>query len=232
MRAITALVLGSVLALTACSAATEPSQSASLTPSPPAEASPSPSAEPTPTPTVAAEPSPTAEPTPSPAMLNVTPADGERMLLSGVRQDLDACAPIDVDVHRSALAGIRCEPASKVVARVSLYLFRSQEDLLDAYETWLAAHDIPPQTNGGRCLVDRPSDGGYVPGDGHGIVVAERGGCYLDGSGKAHYAVTLPPFVLAEVEGKVKDIAAVEGWAWRGNQDQPGGPTIWSSTDQ
>ena len=91
-------------------------------------------------------------------------------------------------------------------------------DLLDAYETWLAAHDLPPQTNGGRCLVDRPSEGGYVPGDDHGIVVAERGGCYLDGSGKAQYAVTLPPFVLAEVDGKVKDIAAVEGWAGAGTR--------------
>ena len=231
MRAITALVLGGVLALTACSTATAPSPSAPLTPSPPARSSPSPSAEPTPTPTVATAPSPTVEPTSSPAVLNVTRADGERMLRSGVRQDLDACAPIAVDVLRSAVAGIRCEPASKVVAGVTLYLFRSQEDLLDAYETWLAAHDIPPQTNGGRCLVDRPSEGGYVPGDDHGIVVAERGGCYLDGSGKAQYAVTLPPFVLAEVDGRVKDIAAVEGWAWRGNQDQPGSPTIWFSTD-
>jgi hypothetical protein len=32
---------------------------------------------------------------------------------------------------------------------------------------------------------------------------------------------------LVEVEGKVGDIAAVEHWAWLGNQDQPGAPTVW-----
>ena len=238
MRAITALALGGVLALAACSTATAPSQSALLIPSAPAGASPSPStrssAEPTPIPSLAAVPSPTVEPTPSPATLNVTTADGERMLVAGVRQDLlDVCEPISAAMPRSAVAGIRCRPASKVVDRVTLYLFLSQKDLLDAYDAWLAAHKIPRITNGGRCLVGRPSEGGYVPGDGHeGIVVVERGGCYVDASRKAHYAATLPPFVLAEVDGKVEDSQAVEGWAWRGNKDQPGAPTIWFSTDQ
>ena len=30
-----------------------------------------------------------------------------------------------------------------------------------------------------------------------------------------------------EVDGKVADAAAVERWAWLGNQDQPGAPTVW-----
>ncbi len=232
MRTITALVLAGVLALAACSTATAPNQSASPTPSPPIEA-PTSSLEPTPVPTVAATPSQTVEPTPSPAILTIDPAQGERMLLSGVRQDLqDKCAPIDPDMPRSAVAGIRCKPTGKVVERVTLYLFRSQEDLLDAYTNWLTAHEIPPRSNGGRCIVGRASEGGYVPGDDHGIVVAERGGCYLDAKGKAHYVATVPPFVLAEVDGKVADIAAVERWAWLGNQDQPGGPTVWRSNDQ
>jgi hypothetical protein len=155
------------------------------------------------------------------------------MLLSGVRQDLqETCAPIGTDMPASAMAGIRCRPTSKVADRVTLYLFRSQQDLLDAYTTLLDTHNIPPRTNGGRCLVDRASEGGYVPGDDHGIVVAERGGCYLDASGTAHYIATVPPFVLAEVDGEVGDIAAVEGWAWRGNHDQPGRPTVWKDNDE
>ena len=55
----------------------------------------------------------------------------------------------------------------------------------------------------------------------------ERGGCYLDAGGNAHYTATVPPFALFEVEGKVGDVEAVERWAWLGNQDQPGGPTVW-----
>jgi hypothetical protein len=225
MRTITAIVLLSVVALAACSAATDPSQPQSVTPGL--------STESTPHPTVAATPGPTVEPSASPLVTVIDRATGEGMLLSGVRQDLqDACAPIGLDLPRSTVAGISCRPASKVIDRVTLYLFRTQEDLLDAYGTWLAAHDIPRRSNGGRCLLDRASEGGYVPGDDHGIVVPERGACQLDADGKAHYVATLVPFVLAEVDGKIGDIAAIEGWAWRGNQDQPGGPTLWRNSDQ
>ncbi len=109
-----------------------------------------------------------------------------------------------------------------------LYLFDTQTDLMATYEALMAAHDIPMRTNGGRCVPDTKSEGGYVPGDGHpGVVVVERGGCYLDASGNARYVATIPPFALVEVEGKIGDIAAVEHWAWLGNQDQPGGPTVW-----
>jgi len=34
---------------------------------------------------------------------------------------------------------------------------------------------------------------------------------------------------LIEVDGKVRNIAAMERWAWLGNLDEPGNPTIWRS---
>ena len=233
MRTITGLVLLAVLGLAACAASAPPSPSALLDPSPTIKATSSPSVEPTPTLSVAATPTESEEPTPTPAILAIDRAEFERLLLSGVRRDLqDVCALVRSELPRSAVGGIRCEPTSKVVDRVTLYLFRSQKELLDAYATWLAAHNIAPRTNGGRCIIGRASEGGYVPGDDHGLVVAERGGCYRDERGMAHYGATLPPFVLAEVDGKVGDVGAVEAWAWRGNQSQPGAPTVWRSTDQ
>ena len=232
MRTAPTLVVIALVGLSACSTSAGPSQSASPDPTHAIEATPSPAVEPTPSQTVAPTPSPSEEPTPSPAVLTLDRVEGERMLLSGVRQGFsDTCVPIDTKLPRAAVSGIVCRPSSKIVDRVTLYLFPSQKDLLDAYATWLAAHKITARTNGGRCLTDRASEGGYLPGDDHGIVVPERGGCYLDVNGMAHYGVTMPPFVFAEVDGKVRDIAAVEAWAWRGNQDVPGGPTIWRSTD-
>ena len=50
----------------------------------------------------------------------------------------------------------------------------------------------------------------------------------MDASGAAHYLATQPPFVLIELDGKPGNLpAAVERFAWLGNQDQPGAPTAW-----
>jgi len=225
MRTITAFVFVGVLALAACSTATTPSLSASPTPSPLVGATPSPSVEPTPGPTVVA----TVEPTPSPAILTIDPAKGERMLLTGVRQDLQAaCAPIGMGMPGSAIAGVKCTPKSGVVGHVTLYLFGTQQDLLDAYMARLAGHKVQFRSGDGICLVGKASESAYVPGDGQ-MLVPERNACYVDASGKAHYVATLPPFVLAEVDGKVGDSAAVRSWAWGDNQDTPGNPTVWRS---
>jgi hypothetical protein len=226
MRIILALIAGCALGLAACSVA--PGSSVA------------PSTSPAPSPSVALARAPSAAPTPSgvdietptPTIVEIAPTAEE--LLSGVRRDLrGTCTPLSDDLPPAALAAIECKPRSDVVRRVTLYLFGGQQDLLDAYRTRLAANGVTPYTNGGRCEADTASEGGYVPGDGHpGITVVERGGCYLDGSGKAHFAATLPPFVLIEVDGRVGDMPAVERWAWRGNQDQPGSPTIWPGNDQ
>ena len=108
MRTTSVLVLLAAFGLAACSATNAPSHSALSNPSPAVEATSSPSIEPTPSRTVAASPSESEEPTPTPAILAIDRAEGERLLLSGVRQDLqDACRPIDTAVPRSAVSGVR-----------------------------------------------------------------------------------------------------------------------------
>jgi len=244
MRAMVVPALVGVLALAGCSTAATPSPAASsassataaTTPTSALEPTPAPSTSVTPVPSVSTapseppslEPSEADEPAPSPPALTIGSARGERMLLTGVRRDLrGTCSPTSSE----ALATLRCNPSSRIAARVTLTLFHTQAELMDAYGAVLTARDIPPMSNGGRCEPGEASEGGFVPGDGHGIVVVERGACYRDANGKAHYVATLPPYVLVQVDGKVADIAALEGWAWRGNLDQPGSPTLWRGQD-
>jgi hypothetical protein len=222
MRTFTALLLAGVIALAACSPTGAPAPSGV-----PAQPSSEPSAtvesaSPAPSPSDAAAAA-------SPSAASVVATTDELQLLSRVRLDLQSrCTPLRTDLADKAVAAVECAPASDVVGHATLYLFDTQKDLLGTYEARLATNDVPMRTNGGRCEAGRASEGGYVPGDGHeGVVVVERGGCYLDAGGNAHYAATVPPFVLIEVEGKVGDVEAVERWAWLGNQDQPGGPTVW-----
>lgn len=221
MRTITATALVGVLALAACSPTGAPAQSAGTAQPSSLTAAPEESASPASSPSAAAASSPSAS--------SVVATAEEQQLLSRVRLDLQTlCTPLRTDLPAKAVAAAECAPSSDVVSRATLYLFDTQKDLLSSYKARLAAHDVPMRTNGGRCEPGKASEGGYVPGDGHaGVVVVERGGCYLDAGGNAHYAATVPPFVLIEVEGKVGDVEAVEHWAWLGNQDQPGGPTVW-----
>lgn len=175
-------------------------------------------------------PAPSATPASAASATPTSPTVAELQLLAGVRLDLQTtCAPLRTDLAKAALAGIECRPTSDVVDRVRLFLFNTQQDLLDTYLARLAAHDVQPRTNGGRCLIGEASEGAYTPGDGGPTLIAARGGCYLDATGMAHYAATAPPFVLMELDGTVGDIAAVERYGWLGNQDVPGGPTIWRS---
>ena len=216
MRTTPALFLAAVMVVSACSAGATQAPTTAPTSTPTA----TPTATPTSTPTA----EPTEEATPAPA----PPTADE--LVSGIRSDLKGlCAPVKTALPASAIAGIECKPKSSVVSRVTLYLFGTQQDLLDTYTSRLGAHNVPMRTAEGRCLTGKASEGAYVP-EGPSYV-PERNGCYIDASGKAHYVATRPPFVLMEVDGKVRDIAAVERWAWLGNLDQPGGPTVWRSLD-
>ena len=210
MRTINTLMGAALLLLAACS------------PAPAASPSAAPSAEPS------AAPATPAAPTPVGTALPPGTTEAELELLTRIRLDLTtACAPLRTDLPEGAVAGVECTPGGDVVERAAIYLFDTKDALLTTYTAELAAHDVPVRTNGGRCEPGRASEGGYVPGDDHGIEVAERGGCWIDAEGTAHYVATLPPFVLIKVDGAGGDVTAVERWAWLGNQDQPGAPTVW-----
>ena len=111
-----------------------------------------------------------------------------------------------------------------------MILFDTQARMLAAYGTAVAAEGIPPRTHGGRCEAVGASEGGYVPGDGHpGVVVNERLACWVDPEGVAHSLVTGPPFLLFRVDGRPgAALSDVGMYAMLGNQDQPGGPTLWA----
>ena len=153
----------------------------------------------------------------------------QTQLLAGVRTDLqDTCVPSQMERPATALATIECRPTSDLASRVVVTLFNTQDDLMGAYIGQLPERQIQPRTNGGRCLPGQPSEGAYTPGDGGPDLLPVRGACYFDADGGAHYVATLPPYVLIEVDGS--DPVSVERFAWLGNQDAPGSPTVWSST--
>ena len=181
-------------------------------------------------PAPAASPLPLAVASPSTAQSPAPddPTAEELDLLSGVRLDLQGtCTPLRTDLPDTALAGIECRPLSKDVDRVRVYLFDTQEALLETYLARLITPGVEPGTASGRCVPGEASEGPYTPWEGDKLEIAERGGCYQDAAGLAHYLATNPPFVLTELDGTTGDMAALEGWAWLGNQDQPGNPTVW-----
>ena len=156
----------------------------------------------------------------------------ESDLLFGVRRDLQGtCEPMSGRLPVGVVARIDCRPRDGNVRRVSIGLFASERALLDAYFDRLAEFGFERgQTHAGRCTPKRPSEGPYhptLPKDR--LEYPYRSGCFIDAAGRAHYIATSPPFVLSEVMGQSKrgDIEAVEDFAWTGNQDIPGAPTIW-----
>ncbi len=69
----------------------------------------------------------------------------------------------------------------------------------------------------------------YTPGEG---VVPARDGCFINDQGYANYRATLPwSLVYIGILGTSDDMAALSDFAWLGNQDTPGSPTLWSELD-
>jgi len=157
------------------------------------------------------------------------PPSAETQLLAGVRLDLvGTCAPLRVDLPEAASAGIECHPPSEDVERVRVYLFDTQRELLDSYQARLAVEGIRLGAESVGCPWGGGPEGPYIPTPpAKGFDAAEREACFVDEVGQARYLATEPPFVLLELTGEGHDTAAVAMWAWLGNQDQPGAPTIW-----
>jgi hypothetical protein len=208
MRTIVALALGGALCLAACGSSASPSPSES------------------------ASAAPTTAPAPVESPSAVATTDAEARLLANVRPDIKStCAPLRTDLLAGAVAAAVCTPESDVAARVTVSTFASQKALLAAYKAWLNAQGIAIRSHQGSCLARKASEGAYTPGDDGAKLIPYRSACYVDADGKAHYVATVPKVGLIEVVGTGGKIPAVEDWAWMGNQDQPGGPTVWRSIE-
>ena len=225
---VSAALLVAVIGLAACSAkAVEPTASPSAPPaspsaspivSPPnvtpAPATPDPSEPP-----VVATPRPTSPPPASPDF-----SAAEQYLLDGVQRGAKDCQPAggSDELPQDALAGIECDSTDPAVARVGFYLFANDDDMLAAYLFRMKAEGVALES--GTCA-EGESEHAYVPDEGF---AKDRVGCFLNDEGFANYRATRSgSHVYIGILGRSADMVALSDFAWKGNQDTPGSPTLW-----
>jgi hypothetical protein len=224
------LLAASILA--ACGSATPaPSgavvspQPASFSPSGPApEVTPSPVT--TPGPTAQPTPAPTAQPTPVPTPHPTAPAysRAERYLIEGMMRGEGDCSTVRSGLPSRAIAGIDCDLVGSPVARMGFYLFRNEADLLKVYLARMKAEGIGVES--GDCRGGE-GESSYIPWAGDDLS-PYRQGCFINDLGYANYRATLPGSqVYVGLLGRTADYRALEDWAWIGNEDVPGSPTLW-----
>jgi hypothetical protein len=225
------------LVLAACGASTPaPSQpSVSVPPSSPivsAPDSPAPStptdpATPAPTDPPLATPAPTVKPTPKPTT-KPTFTRAERYLIDGIMRGESECHPVRGGALPGlAIAGIDCDLVGSPVARAGYYLFKNDEDMLDAYMARVTVENLV--VDSAACA---PGEGesAYIPyGDDE--FAPDRHACYVNDQGYGNYRVTLSgAHVYIGLLGRTSSMRALEDWAWFGSQDVPGNPTLWSQS--
>lgn len=223
-RFLLAASLVAAILVAACGAAP-------IAPSPSPSGAPSgPSARPSVTP-----PSPTPAPSVTPPEASPTPplaeapedfTAEERYLLDGVLRGASDCSPAggSDEMPRDAIAGIECASPDSAVFRIGFYLFENDADMLDAYFFRMNAEGVA--TNSGSCF-DGEGEAAYTPGDG---IVPHRDGCFVNDEGIANYLATLPGVhVSIGIYGRSGDTRALSSFAWLGNQDTPGNPTLWGA---
>lgn len=223
--------LVAVLAVAACSAAPiEPS-------SPPSERPVVPSAAPSVAPPVGtprpvATPEPTATPRPSALPTPASPGSladftaEERYLFDGILRGATQCQPAggSDDLPRDAIAGVECFSDDPGVSRIGFYLFENDADMLDAYIFRMQAEGVA--LDSGNCR-DGEHESAYTPGEGE---IASRHGCFINDEGYANYRATQPGWhVYIGILGRMDNMPYLEDFAWRGNQDTPGAPTLWAA---
>ena len=78
--------------------------------------------------------------------------------------------------------------------------------------------------------------GACVPGEGEGAYIPygddefapDRHACYVNDEGYGNYRATLSGVhVYVGLLGRSANMRSLEDWAWFGNQDTPGNPTLW-----
>ena len=186
------------------------------TPEPPV-ATPLPTATPNPP-----KPEPAATPKPTPVAFTTK----ERWLRDGVIRGAVDCQPVtgSGNLPRAAIAGIECDSDDRGISRIGFYLFKNDADMLRAYRTRMSAEGVA--LDSGNCR-DGEHESAYTPGDGF---VPARNGCFMNDAGYANYRATLPwDHVYIGILGAADNMPYLEDFAWEGNMDTPGGPTLWGT---
>jgi len=224
-RIAPALGLVAALLLTACSssagAPASPStpRAPSVAPSvaPPVSAPPSEAPAP-------ATPAPTKAPVATPPPATPRPfTEAEKNFLPGIQRGADNCVPVDGDdLPENAALGVECDGTDPAVDRVGFYLFEDDQDMIDGYRARMAAEGVDPDS--GTCA-DGEAEHAYWPGEEE---ILARAGCFLNDEGYANYRYTVPgDHVYVGILGNSADMRALEAFAWKGNLDVPGMPTLW-----
>lgn len=215
-RIALAATLVAALVFAACSAApTQPAPSPSASPT-------NPSAEPSVPPVKSPVPIVTPRPASPGSLEDFTAA--ERYLFDGVLRGASECGPAagSDDMPGDAIAGIECTSTDAAVSGIGFYLFENDVDMVDAYLSRMTAEGVA--LDSGSCS-DGEGESAYTPGDG---TVPYRNGCFVDGEGVAIYRATLPgSHVSIQIRGRSADGQVLADFAWLGNQDTPGSPTLW-----
>ena len=162
-----------------------------------------------------------AEPTPVPALNRA-----EDDLVFGIRRDVGAsCAAVREGLPAGATAAVTCTTSTTIAQSLSLVRFDNDRQLLDAYFGGLANRGVAPRSGG--CVDGTSGEDAYWPGDEPEAPIPARQACIVEGS-VTIVLVTMVPAVLAEIHASDVNPQAVQEWLWWGNQDVPGGPTIWN----
>jgi hypothetical protein len=143
--------------------------------------------------------------------------------MAGIRDDARIdCAPIQGDLPARAVTGVECAPNTGLVDRFRLYRFATTDDLLATYLEDVADEGLTPGR--GACF-DGRGETAYMPGEG---LVPFREACFVGRSGVSEYRVTYPEAqVLLAIVGRASPPQELANWAWEGNEDVPGSPTVW-----
>jgi hypothetical protein len=156
----------------------------------------------------------------TPAAVNLTV--DEQYLLDGIRRGAVDCRPLRDGLPPHATGGIECDSDDPAVARVGFFRFDGEADMLAAYFARMDAEGVKRDS---VACTDGEGESAYIPGEEE---VASRHGCFVNDEGYANYRATLPGvLVYIGVLGRTGDMRSLEDFAWRGNQDLPGMPTLW-----
>jgi hypothetical protein len=222
-KLVLAASLLAVIALAACGTPVPPPSQAVVSPPP---ASPEPSA---PTPPPSATPAPTVRPTPAPTPrpTALTFSRAERYLIDGIMRGESDCSPVRSGLPGRAIAGIDCDLIGSPVARIGYYLFENDDDMLDVYMARMSVENIV--IDSGACA---PGEGesAYIP-YAENETAPDRHACFVNDEGYGNYRATLSgSHVYVGLLGRTADMRSLEDWAWFGNQDTPGNPTLWQQS--
>jgi len=153
-----------------------------------------------------------------------SPTTDELHLLSGIRPDAAIdCVPVRSALPAGATAAVECAPNDGAVDRFRVTQFSSTADVLALYIAEMTGHGVA--LNSGTCF-DGQGESSYFPGPDD-ESIATRNGCFVADVAQFR-AIDTGGNVYIAIAGNSADASReLDRYAWKGNEDTPGAPTLW-----